>query len=69
MAVERHYTLRQLTELLGHSREFWRLHAGAIPGTLRIGKAILVPSSGLEQFLAEHRVDCRREPRAVRSRR
>lgn len=69
MAVEKHFTLRQLTELLGHSREFWRQHAGAIPGTVKIGKAILVPSSGLEQFLAEHRVDCRREPLAVKSRR
>ena len=54
--IEQHYTLRQLSKLLGRSVEFWRIHSRDIEGTVKIGKAIMVPASGLEQYLSEHTV-------------
>lgn len=65
MALEKHYSLQEISATVGGSIEFWRTHSAEIPGARRIGRRILIPEKALKRYLE----DCEIPQRTVVGRR
>ncbi len=59
MTIEKHYTPKELSKLLGGSVSKWRRVANDIDGTVRVGRTLHVPESALNKYLNSHRIQAR----------